>query len=582
LENLEIAKVLYEIADILEILGKPEDRFRVVSYREAARTIEAMTRDLKSMSDEEIDAIPGVGESILAKIKELLKTGKLEYLEKLRKKISPGFLELMQVPGLGPSRIKILHKKLKVESVKDLEAEARRGRIAKIPGFGKKTEENILRGIAEIRHFKERYPLGQVYPFAEAVACALRESGTCEKVALAGSIRRFREDIGDIDILVTSKTPRQAIDFFVRLPQVQTVLAKGVTKATVVTKIGIHMDLRVVKPEQFGSALYYFTGSKDHSVHLRAIANQKGYSINEYGVYKLKAGKLGARVLGKRVAGRTEEEIFAKFGMPFIVPELRENRGEIEAALSGKLPRLIEFNQIKGDLHLHTKYSDGSNTVAEMAEKAKELGYEYIAITDHSRTVGVTGGIAVDKIKDYLKKVREEAKKIHGIKILAGMEVDIRKDGTLDVPDRLLREMDIVVASVHTSFAMPEAEMTKRVIKAMQNKYLNVLAHPTGRLIGEREGYKLDLDAVMRAARELGVFLELNAFWSRLDLNDVNCRKAVYDYGLKIIINTDSHNTGQMENMRFGVATARRGWLRKNDVINTLSFSEFMKALKRN
>jgi len=581
MENLEIAKVLYEISDILEMIGKPADRFRVVSYREAARTIEAFSTNLKNMSEEQIDAIPGVGKSILLKIKEMLKTGELKYLEKLRKKIPAGFLELMRVPGLGPSKIKLLYKKLKIESVEDLEIEARRGKIAKIPTFGKKTEENILRGIAEIHRFRDRFPLGKIYPYAESMANALKESKICEKVELAGSIRRFREDIGDIDILVTSKKPKLAIATFINLPQVQTILAKGVTKATVVTKIGIHADLRVVKAGQFGSALYYFTGSKDHNVAVRQIANSKGLTINEYGVYKILGGKIGARKLGRRIAGQTEEELFKSVGLPYIVPELRENRGEIEAAMQNKLPKLIQYGQIKGDLHLHTKFSDGSNTVLEMAEKAKELGYGYIAITDHTRTIGVTGGLAEKDIPDYLRKVRAEAKKIHGIEILVGMEVDIRKDGTLDVPDRLLREMDIVIASVHTSFSMPEEEMTKRVIRAMQNKYVNLFDHPTGRLIQEREPYKIDLDAVMKSARETGVLLELNAFWNRLDLNDVNCRKAVYDYGLKIIINSDSHNIGQMENMRFGIATARRGWLRKNDVINTLGFEEFMKALKR-
>ncbi len=466
---------------------------------------------------------------------------------------------------MGPKTALLLYKKFKIDSPAKLEKAAKAGKLRGIPGMGAKKEENILRGLSLKKESHGRFLLNDASAHAELIVEELKKLKEVKKILPCGSLRRGKETIGDIDILVISSKPKKIMDTFVKLPAAKDVLAHGETKSSVILKNGMQADIRVVEEKSFGSAAHYFTGSKGHNIHLRQMAQKKGWKISEYGIFK---GK-------KQIGGATEEEMFEKFGMQFIPPELRETRGEFEAAAKGKIPKLIELKDIKGDLHLHTKATDGFNTIEEMAQAAKALGYEYIAITDHTQSTRIAGGLNEKEMLKHLKKIREADKKVKGIKILSGAEVDILPDGKLDYSDEVLKQLDIVLAAVHSRFKMPEKEMTERVIKAFQYKHVTIFTHPTGRLIGERDPYEIDMEKILQAAKKYNVAIEINAHPKRLDLTDVYCKRAK-ELGVKLTIATDAHSADQLELMKYGVVTARRGWLEKKDVINTLSLTKLI------
>jgi len=430
-----------------------------------------------------------------------------------------------------------------------------------------------LKGIKLYHKFSKRFLLGRIYFLAQGILKKLKAHRDVDKAEVCGSIRRMKETIGDLDFLVTTRKPREITNFFVNLPEVQEIRAKGSTKANVLLRRGPLADLRVVKPESFGAALHYFTGSKAHNIAIRKIGVKKGLKINEYGVFK----RVGKKFV--KIGGEKEEDIFKAVGLPWIPPEIRQNTGEIEAAEKGKLPNLVSLKDIQGDLHMHTKWSDGENTILEMAQAAKKKGYKYIAITDHTPTVGVTHGLTPNRVLKQIKEIKKINQKVKGIKILSGIEVDIRKDGCLDLPDGILKKLDVVIASIHTAFHLPKKEMTKRIIRAMQNPNVDIIGHPTGRIINKREPYQLDLEEVFKIARKNGIVMEINAFWNRLDLNDINIRLAK-NFDVKMSIDTDAHSLSGLDMMIFGVATARRGWAEKKDIINTLPLNKLLKIFK--
>ncbi len=558
------------MADLLE-LGE-ENPFRIRAYQKAAHNIESFSENVGSLYKKgglaALEGIPGIGKGIAEHIEEMIKTGKLKAHEGLLKKFPGSLLELMAVPGIGPKTAILLHKKMKIDSIDRLEKAAKEGKLAKLPGIREKKIRNILSGIELKKRNVGRFSIGVALPYAEAIAASLKKMKEVDRIVPCGSLRRAQETIGDIDILVTSKMPEKIMDAFVRFPQVEKVLAKGGTKTSVLLRNGMQADLRVVEPESFGAAVYYFTGSKQHNIQVREMAVKKGLKINEYGIYR---GK-------KRIGGAEENDVFRIMGLSYIPPEIREARGEIEAAKKGKVPVLLELKDIRGDLHLHTKATDGSNTIEEMAAAAKKMGYEYIAITDHTKSTRIAGGLTEKEALAHMKKIDQANRRAAGIRIIRGMEVDILPDGKLDYADGILKEIDVVFASVHSNFKMGRAEMTKRIISAMKNRYVTVLSHPTGRLIGERDPYEVDLDEVLKAALDTGTFVELNANPLRLDLDDIHCRKAK-EMGIPIVITTDAHSTTQLELMRYGVLTARRGWLGKKDVLNALPREKLIKAL---
>lgn len=570
MNNPQIARVFDEIADILEVLN--DNPFRVRSYRRAASTLEGYPQEIRDLDESGWTEIPGIGKDLAAKIKEILTTGKIQLHEELSKKVPPELRAMMDVPGLGPKTVTRLWDELGIKSMDELETAARSGRIKGMKGLGAKVEANILKGIEQARRFKARPGIGKVLPVAHEIVAILQKRAPLTCIDIAGSIRRMRETAGDIDILVTSVEPEKVMEAFAGLSMVDQVLARGETKSSVLMKDGLQCDLRVVEEQAYGAALHYFTGSKGHNIRMRQIAQEKGLKLNEYGVFK---GE-------QRIAGKNEEEIFAALGLPYIPPEIREDRGEIEAALAGKLPRLVEFEQIAGDLHMHTTWSDGKLPLEEMVAAASKR-YKYAAITDHSKLVGVTRGMDEPTLLRQVETIRELAKSYADFKILCGIEVDIHPDGTLDMTEKGLAALDIVVASVHVKFNMSEEDMTNRMIRAIENPYVTVIAHPTGRLINYREPYPIDMEKVLEAAKRTGTFMELNSFSDRLDLNDVHLRMAK-EKGVKILIDTDSHNSVNFEMLRFGAATARRGWLEPDDVVNTLPFEKFIPAInaKRN
>jgi DNA polymerase (family 10) len=441
-----------------------------------------------------------------------------------------------------------------------------------LPGIKEKTEQNIIKGIEMVKRGLERMTLGTALPIANEIVNQLSKLSEVKRISIAGSLRRRKETIGDIDILTTSSNSKKVMDTFINLPQVDRVLVRGDTKSSIITYDGIHVDLRVVEPESYGSALAYFTGSKAHNIRIREIAMKNNLKINEYGVFNEKTNM--------KIGGENEEEIYQILNLPFIVPELREDRGEIEAAKENRLPNLVKLSQIKGDLHVHTTWSDGGNSIEEMLKAAQEIGYKYLTICDHSQSLKVAGGLSEDKLSEQIEKIKELNSKYKDFDILAGSEVDIKADGSLDYPDELLKKLDIVVAAIHTRFKMPRDEMTRRIIKAIQNPYVNILAHPTGILLGVRDAYEIDLDEILRVAKRNNVALEINAFPERLDLNDINCKRAK-DYGVLISINTDSHITNQLNYMTLGVSVARRGWLESENIINTKPIDEIISFFKR-
>ncbi len=575
--NAEVARIFENIALILDLKGG-ENPFRVRAYERAAMTIGALSKDVRSIYETEglkgLADLPGIGMDLARKIEELLKTGKLRSFEALRKKIPPGLLDIMEVEGMGPKKTKLVWRRFRVESVEDLRKLAASGKLEKLKGWGKKSAANILRGIELRKRMGGRLPLYVAWSLAQEMADALGKTKLCRNIEIAGSLRRRRETVGDIDILVTSAEPAKIMNVFCSLPQVASVTAKGATKSTVFLKAGIDADLRVLDPTVFGAALHYFTGSKDHNIRIRKIGAQKGLTISEYGVYRGTAKKKG-----KLVAARTEEDIFRAVGLPWIPPELREDRGEIETAEQGKLPRLLEVENLRGDLHLHSTFSDGNASMEEMAMAARDAGLEYIAITDHASPMGMVRGIKTGNIRDYLRRIDAVRRKVTGIHILAGTEVDILADGRLYLPDEVLRQLDWVVASVHQHFRQSREETTERLIRALGNPFVHALGHPSTRLLGEREGIDVDMDAVLREAKKRNVAIELNASPMRLDLDDVHCKRAK-ELGVKIVFGSDAHAPQGLD-LQFGVSQARRGWLEKGDVLNTLPWKKFEAWLKK-
>ena len=569
MKNQQIAKIFMEIAELLELKG--ENVFRIRAYRRAAQNIDGLSTDVATLSDKDLTAIPGIGPDLAAKIKEFIATGRVAAHEKLRTEIPEGVLALLKVPGLGPKKAKQFYDALKIKSIDELEAAIKKGKLEGLPGVQKKTEENILKGIELLKRGTDRRPLGRVLPLAQDIIARMKDGAPVDRIEVAGSIRRWKDTVKDIDILTTSKQPGKVMDAFVKLPQVGRVLAHGETKSSIITDEGIQVDLRVVEEDSFGAALAYFTGSKQHNIKLREMAVRAGLKINEYGVFKEPGDK--------KIGGEQEEDVYKALKLPYIPPELREDTGEIDAALAGKLPDLVTVEDIKGDLHVHTKWSDGSHDLDTVIEAAKKKGYQYIAITDHTKGLGVAHGLDEKRLAEEIRLIDETNKKLSGFKILKGTEIDIRSDGRLDLPEEALAGLDIVVASIHSGFKQTEEQITKRILSAIRNPYVSVIAHPTGRLIGERDAYAMDMEAVLREAAKYGVAMEVNAYPLRLDLNDLHIKMAK-QYGVLIVINTDTHVTNQFDFMTYGVSVARRGWVEKKDVLNTLEYDELIRRLQ--
>lgn len=544
--------------------SKGENIFKIRAYEKAAQKIGSLSEDIEGFAKtDRLQEIEGIGKDLAEKINEIIANGKLAYLEELKKEIPRGILEMLNVPGIGPKTAKLLHEKLKIEDIVMLERAAGSGKIRDIPGMGEKTEQNILRGIELLKKKRDRMDLKTAMDAADNFVSQLKDIKEADRIDSAGSLRRMKETVRDIDILISSKYPQKIMDKFTTLPDVKEILAKGETKSSILTNDGMQVDVRVIEESSYGAALMYFTGSKEHNIKLRQLAIKKGLKLNEYGIFKD----------DKMIAGKTEEDMYKALGLRYIVPELREDKGEIEASLNNKLPHLIELKDIKGDLHVHSKWSDGGSSIEGMVERARQIGYEYVAITDHSQGLKIAGGLG----KEALDKKREEIEKLSrrykDIKILFGTEVDIDSDGNLDYPDEILKEMDIVIAAVHLGLKQPKEKINKRLRKACDNKYVQIIAHPTGRLWGSREAYEIDLEQLYKDCKDTGTALEINSFPQRLDLNDVNARMAK-EAGVKIVINTDSHLDDQLLLMKFGIAVARRAWLEKKDVLNTVSFDK--------
>ena len=562
--NAEIALMLNEFADLMELRG---DVFKRNAYRRAARGVEALEKDISQVIEEgRLESIPGVGKSIALKIREMADTGRSKELEGLRSSLPSGLSDIMRVPEVGPRTAARLYSELGVTSLGELKRAAEEHRIRKLAGFGERSEENILKGIAMVERLGRRMLLSDALLKGEAIAEHVRASGIA-LVSVAGSMRRMRETVGDVDVLVGTDRPEEAMSALVSFPQVVGIIVRGNRKTSVRLSDGTQADMRAVPASSYGAALQYFTGSKEHNVRLRRIAMQKGLKLNEYGLFEEDGNDLAA--------GRPEEDIYRLLGLQPVPPELREDRGEIGAAAEGRLPRLVEMSDIRGDLHVHTVMSDGHGTMRDMAMAAKRLGYEYVGMTDHSASLHVAHGLSAEELLDSVEQARQLTEEL-GFPVLRGAEMDILEDGALDYPNDVLDQLDYVIGSVHSRFKMSADEMTDRVIRAIRSGRLHILGHPTGRLLGRREEYSIDLDAVMEEAKRHRVALEVNGFPDRLDLNDVNCRKAK-ERGVMTVLNTDSHREANLANMRLAVGTARRGWLEPENVLNCLPY-ELLKA----
>jgi len=569
MKNREIARLFEKMADILEFKG--ENVFKINAYRKAARVIGDLSQDLEKLNSQgALRDIPGVGEGIAKKIKEYLETGKMSKYEQVRKEVPDDLLEMMAIPGMGPKTVALVHKTQGISSIAELEEAVKEGRLRDLPGMGPKKEENILRGITLLRQSGKRIALGVAIPIVDEIVQEIKGRAKVQKIFPAGSLRRMKETLGDIDILVAGRAGQRIIETFTKMPQVQEVLAAGDTKGSVIVQGGLQVDLRVVPDASYGAALQYFTGSKAHNIHLREIAKAKGMKISEYGIFR------GERKIG----GRKEEEIYTTLGLDWIPPEMREDRGEVALATQGKLPRLVEETDIRGDLHVHSNWSDGSATLEQMALAARERGYQYVAICDHSQSLKFAGGLSKQRILEQMEEIRELNEKLSGIVLLAGTEVDIKTDGSLDFPDRILKKLDVVVAAIHSGFKQREEQITKRLLSALENPHVDILAHPTGRLISSRPPYQANLEELFAKAAETGTALEINAYYDRLDLKDVQCRRAA-EMGVNLSIGTDAHHPNQLWMMRLGVAVARRGWLEKANLLNTLPLQKLRRFLAR-
>ncbi len=573
MRNKEVAEKFYELAEVAELAG--DNPFKIKAYLEAARVIENLTLPIEDLAQQnKLTEVKGIGKSIAEKIIEYLNTGKITKLEEFKKVVPEGLLELEKVPGLGAKRVKVLYEKLGISNLSELEEAAKAHKIRELDGFGEKTEQNILEGIKSLRDKREnRFMIGVALPIAESIVSTLKSNAPIEKYMICGSLRRMKDTIGDIDILVISKEPNKVMDFFVGLPNVKEVLAKGDTKSSIITKEDIQVDLRVVEMGSFGAAVQYFTGSKSHNVHLRELAIKKNLKLNEYGIFDLSSDK--------KIGGEKEEEIYSILNMDFIPPEMREDTGEIELALEHRLPDLVGYDDIKGDIHMHTKYSDGAHTIEQMARKAMSFGYEYIVVTEHAKSLAVAGGLNIDEFLEEKKEIEELNKKLAPFKIFLGVELNILSDGTVDFSEKDLDIFDICLAGIHTGLGQSEEVITNRIKSVLRIPKVKIITHPTGRIINGRAEYNVNIDEIFSEAKKYGKMFEINAAFERLDLNDVNARKAVYEYGLKIAIGTDAHSVESMDNMRFGIGVARRAWLRKTDIINTMSLKEFEEFIRK-
>lgn len=568
-QNAEIAGMFDQTAELLEIRG--DNPFRSRAYRNAARVIERLPKSITSLlkAGEDLSELPGIGKDLAGKIAGIVATRHFDVLDRLKRELPGDLGEIAALPGLGPKRVKLLYDKLGVRSLEDLRRVVKSGRLRELRGFGAKSEEKLAAALAKPQAEK-RFKLSEAEAEADALLNYLRPNATDGQVVVAGSYRRRRDTVGDLDVLMIARDGSAAGDRLARYENVATVLAHGPTRTTVVLRSGIHVDLRVVPKVSYGAALMYFTGSKAHNINLRGLANDRGWKLNEYGLF---SGK-------RRIAGENEEAIYGKLGLAAIPPEMREDRGEITLAKTGKLPKLITLADVRGDLHVHSNWSDGSVPIAEMAAAARARGYAYMALTDHSRHVTVAHGLDAARLARQIDEVDRLNDKLDGFTVLKGAEVDILADGSLDLPDKILSRLDLVVASIHYKFDLSRKAQTERIIRAMDNCHISIIGHPTGRLIGEREGYEVDMEAVIVAARERGCHLELNADPDRLDLNDINVH-AAKSAGVKIAISTDAHSTAGLANMRFGIDQARRGWLEAADVINTFPLSQLKRLLRR-
>ncbi len=561
MKNLEVAKVLRMMGLYLEMKGI---QFKPQAYEKAAYSVEALDEDIeefiKKYGKEGLKNLPGVGESIAEKIIEYLKTGKIQELEELKKEVPVDIETLTSIEGVGPKIVYKLYKALGIKTIDDLEKACLEHKIRRLPGFGEKSEEKILKGIQFYKQGGGRFILGFIIPLVEELVEYLKESKYADQVVPAGSYRRRKETVGDIDILATSKEPEKIMEHFIKFKEVDHIYAKGPTKTMVRLKNGLDVDLRVVPEESFGAALAYFTGSKDHNIQMRELAIKKGWKLNEYGLFDKNE---------KMIAGRTEEEIYEKLGLQFIPPEMRENRGEIELAKEHKLPKLIEYGSIKGDMQVQTNWTDGQNSIEEMAEMAIKLGLKYICITDHTKSLAMTGGLDEEKLLKQMAEIDKLNQRYKGkIKILKGAEVNILKDGSLDIKDEVLAKLDFVGAAIHSHFNLPKSIQTERLIKAMQNPHVDCIFHPTGRVINRRPAYEIDIDAVIEAAKKYNKILEIDAYPDRLDLKDEHIKKCV-EKGVKMVIDSDAHSVLHLQFLDLGVAQARRGWATEEDILNT-------------
>ncbi len=569
MKNRELVDIFEKMADILEIKG--ENPFKINAYRKASRILGDLTQDVGEIAAAGgLKDVSGIGQGLAEKIEEYLDTGKISKFEEVKKGIPDELIALLDIPGMGPKTLAMLHKEKKIGNISQLEKALEDGSLLGLPGIGEKKIENIKRGVQLLKQSKGRMNLGIAFPIAKRIVETLRAKTGSEQIEWAGSLRRMKETIGDIDILATGPDEGKILRAFTSLQEVKEVLASGETKASIIVEGGVQIDLRVVKEDSYGAALQYFTGSKGHNVHLRGIARAKGIKINEYGVFK---GE-------KRIGGKKERDVYEALGIPWIEPELREDRGEIEAAREGRLPELIQESRIRGDLHVHSEYSDGVSSIEEVARAAQRRGYQYVAICDHSKSLKVARGLDESRLARQHEEIDRINEKLKGFQILKGAEVDILMDGELDYSDRILEKLDVVIASIHSGFKQDRGKMTQRILRALENPRVDILGHPSGRLLGTRDPYEVEIEEVMEAAKQHGKALEINANFERLDLDDIHCRKGK-ETGVRFSIGTDSHHLDQMWMMSLGVSVARRGWLEARDVLNTLSLREILQWCHR-
>lgn len=571
MKQREIAALFAQMADLLEFRG--ENVFRIRAYRRAAQNLESLTEDLQRLHQQDrLTDIPGIGQDLAGKIREYLTSGAIREIERVKRTIPAGVLALLEIPGVGPKTAKLLYERLRITSIDQVEAAAKAHKLCALPGFQETKEQNLLKGIAIVRKGQARMHLGIALPLARHIIHTLRNLAAVNRIEAAGSLRRMKETVGDLDILVATTQPRALMNAFTSAPFCARVLAAGDTKSSILTPEGIQVDLRVVSPKCFGAALQYFTGSKEHNVRLREMAVRQGLKINEYGVFNA--------TTGKRIGGREEEEVYRALDLPWIPPELREDAGEIQAAQAGRLPRLVEQRDLKGDFHIHTNWSDGSHTLEEVAEAGRGRGYQYLAICDHSKSLKVAGGMSERELKTQMGKIRALNARWRSFQLLRGAEVDILARGRMDYPDHLLRQLDFVIGSIHSGFKQEEATLTQRLVAAIRHPYVTMIAHPTGRLFGQREPYAVDLDAIFEAARETHTALEINAYPKRLDLSDAAARKAG-EQGVWLAISTDTHSLDQLENITIGLGVARRAWLEPKHLLNCFSREQLLAWIQR-